>query len=213
MLGINGSAAKIKIPSSIQRLRVSAVHFFAEDLLHNKSGGIRLRKENEMGGRNYGRYDPCSKMGPLPRATENDAAELTLSDFEWFSFDGSAERRRREEGMPKHFNPFDDELKDLVLRKHPQKTAAVDLHDASKKKPIRRKQMELSTHSYMGAADMLARLEMDIEDHAKRCDGSVYRRSRSYAIQRGLGIDATRECNSELPIDYASFINVNYSEC
>ena len=188
MLGINGSAAKIKIPSSIQRLRVSAVHFFAEDLLHNKSGGTRLRKENEMGGRNYGRYDPCSKMGPLPRATENDAAELTLSDFEWFSFDGSAKRRRREEGMPKRFNAFDDdELKDLVLRKHPQQTAALDLHDASKKKPIRRKQMELSTHSYMGAADMLARLEMDIEDHAKRCDGSVYRRSRSYAIQRGLG--------------------------
>jgi len=116
--------------------------------------------------------------------------------------------------MPKYFNVFNgDELKDLVLRKYPQQTAAVDLHDASKKKPIRRKQMELSTHSYMGTADMLARLEMDIEDHAKHCDGSVYRRSRSYAIQRGLGIDTTRECNSALPIDYASFINVNYSEC
>ena len=70
VLGINGPAAKINVPSSVQSLRVSAVHFFAEDLLHNKSGGIRLRKENEMVGRNYGRYDPCSKMGPLPRATE-----------------------------------------------------------------------------------------------------------------------------------------------
>ena len=94
-LGINGSAAKINVPSSVQSLRASAVHFFAEDLLHNKSGGIRLRKENEMDGRNYGRYDPCSKMGPLPRATEpptpwewrlrsrRRAAAMEFADCQW----------------------------------------------------------------------------------------------------------------------------------
>ena len=196
VLGVNGSAAKIEVPPNVQSLRVSAVHFFAEDLLHNKSGGIRLRKQSEKGGHNYGRTDPCNKMGPLPRATESDAAKLMLSDFEWFGFDDGAKRRRREEEAPKYFNVYnDDELKDLVLLKYPQQTAAVDLSDASKKKPVRRRRMKLCTHSYMGTADLLVLLEMDIEDHAKHCEGSVYRRNRGYAIQRGLGLDTTRECS------------------
>lgn len=95
-------------------------------------------------------------MGPLPRATEDDAAELTLSDFEWFNFDGT-KKRRREEGMPKYFNVYnDDELKELVSLKCPQQTAAVDLSDASEKKPVKRKPMKDGPAcSYMGTADKL----------------------------------------------------------
>ena len=63
VLGVNGSAAKIEVPPNVQSLRVSAVHFFAEDLLHNKSGGIRLRRQSEKGGHNYGRKATLFREG------------------------------------------------------------------------------------------------------------------------------------------------------
>ena len=118
-----------------QTFPVSVVHLLSEDIRHNTSGGIRLRKKDEQDGHSYERTDPCNIMGPLPRAAEADTTSLVTLDSEWLGIQVNTKRRRGVKEQPQYFNVCEDEkLKKLVLQKFPPLES---LPDSSEIKSIR----------------------------------------------------------------------------